>query len=72
MPGNGEAPTAGWVEDEIITDEVDIFIPDDVPPDTYTLEVGMYDPTTGQRLLVLDEHGNPTADRIILEQVSIR
>lgn len=72
MPGDGETPTTGWIKDEIITDEVDILIPDDVLPGTYTLEVGMYDPTTGQRLFVLDEHGNSAADRIVLEQVIIR
>ena len=72
MPADGEAPTTGWIKDEIITDALDIFISDDIPPGTYTLEVGMYDPTTGERLFVLDEHGNPAADRISLEQIIIR
>jgi hypothetical protein len=72
MPGDGEAPTTGWIKGEIITDIVDIFVSDDVPPGTYTLEVGMYDPTTGERLFVLDEHGNPVANHLMLEQIIVR
>jgi len=38
-------------------------VPADGPPGPYRLEVGLYDPMTGERWAVLDEEGRPVGDR---------
>jgi hypothetical protein len=51
-PGAGAFPTSGWVGGEYITDEYTLPVAQDAPPGDYQLEIGMYDPNTGQRLPV--------------------
>ena len=53
-PGNGAFPTTGWLPGEIIIDEFAVPLPEDQPSASLGLEVGIYDPTTGVRLLVVD------------------
>ncbi len=40
-------------------------LPPDAPPGPYTLELGLYDPLTGERWSVLDLKGQPVADRLL-------
>ena len=67
VPGQGALPTTGWVAGEVIVDEYAIPVADDAPPGEYHLEVGMYEPTTGQRLPAYDQTGDPLGDRILLD-----
>jgi 4-amino-4-deoxy-L-arabinose transferase-like glycosyltransferase len=69
VPQNGEAPTSGWVEGEIIADSLEIPIPTGTPGGQHVLEVGMYDAATGVRLPVLDASGRPGGDKVLLEEV---
>jgi uncharacterized membrane protein len=71
IPGNGMRPTTGWAEGEIIIDQYDIPIQVDAPPGQYTLEIGLYDLVTGQRLSVKSEDGAVLDDRILLTEVSV-
>jgi hypothetical protein len=48
-PVHGTRPTTGWVANEYITDPHQIPLDPAVPPGTYTIEVGLYDPRTGAR-----------------------
>ncbi len=48
-PANGAYPTSLWDPGEIIVDEHAIG---DLPPGHYTLQVGLYQPETGERLPV--------------------
>ena len=41
-------------------------LPLDAPAGPYTLELGLYDPLTGERWAVLDSTGQPIADRVLL------
>ena len=50
----------------MIVDEYAIPVAADAPPGTYRIEVGLYDPLTGQRLPVLGADGTPAADHVIL------
>jgi len=50
VPVNGTLPTDLWVPGEDIVDEHVISLPADVPPGTYEVRVGLYDPRTGERL----------------------
>jgi hypothetical protein len=52
-PSNGEFPTTGWLENEYITDAHTMVL-GDVPPGTYSIEIGVYDAATGTRLKMAD------------------
>jgi hypothetical protein len=49
-PGNGDLPTLGWLPGEYLSDPHILQIPFDLPPGTYRLAVGLYDPATRARL----------------------
>lgn len=66
VPVAGTRPTTGWLPGEVIHDAYTLTLASDAPPGRYVLEVGMYDPTNGERLRVLDERGADTGDRILL------
>ena len=66
-PQGGAAPTTGWFPGEVIADEYRIPMPSGLPSGTFQIEVGMYDPTTGERLPVHDARGNRLpGDRALL------
>ena len=48
--GNGKNPTTSWAVGEFISDPVDLTLPPDLPPGTYTVVTGLYLPPTGPRL----------------------
>ncbi|MEM8860156.1 MAG: hypothetical protein AAGD96_17635, partial [Chloroflexota bacterium] len=48
--------TGNWVSDEFIIDQVILDLPEGK---TASIAIGLYDPTTGQRLPVLDSAGQP-------------
>jgi hypothetical protein len=54
IPGAGAFPTTGWLPGEIIIDKfvVPLSEAESLPP--LQAEVGIYDPATGERLLVVD------------------
>jgi hypothetical protein len=55
VPGNGELPTTDWAIGEIVSDRHQLeFI--GLPAGQYRLVAGMYEPTTGERLLT--PHGD--------------
>lgn len=45
-------PTSSWEPGEEIIDRYGILLPHNLPPGSYTVAVGLYDPVTGQRLPV--------------------
>jgi len=51
-PANDFRPTSGWLLGEFIVDQHRISV-GSVPPGTYRIEIGMYDPQTNIRLPVL-------------------
>ncbi|MGC9357930.1 MAG: ArnT family glycosyltransferase [Anaerolineae bacterium] len=57
VPAQWQRPTTGWVEGEIVMDEHIIALPPEMPPERYTIFIGMYDPATLDRLTVRDETG---------------
>jgi mannosyltransferase len=63
-PGNNLRPTTTWQRGEQIQDNYGIAIPQDLPPGSYTLEIGMY---AGERRSHLDTG----ADHLILGQVEV-
>lgn len=53
LPAQGERPTSGWLPGEVIVDAYEIPIRADAPTGEYRLLVGMYAPSTGERLSVV-------------------
>jgi hypothetical protein len=52
QPQQGAYPTDRWIAGEVIIDEYAIELPEGVPPGHYLVEIGLYLPETGRRLLV--------------------
>jgi hypothetical protein len=66
VPGEGTLPTTGWVAGQVIEDHYVITVKPDAPAGEYTIEVGMYDAATGQRLEALSAAGEAMGDRILI------
>jgi hypothetical protein len=54
LPGDGNFPTTGWLQGEVVADGFVIPLPKVESQDISQLEVGIYDRATGERLLVVD------------------
>ena len=66
-PVGGSRPTSGWKPGESLADPYGLFIPPATPPLSYTIEVGLYDPNSGERLRT------PVgADHLLLGAVAVR
>ena len=72
LPANGAAPTTGWLQGEVITDPYEIPIDREAPPGRYTVEIGMYDATTMERLPTFDARGAPQGDNVPLIHIEVR
>ena len=70
-PLNGDAPTMSWLKGEFLADRYELTIPADAAPGTYPVEVGMYDPATGQRLPVTLDGAPQPGDRVLLSTISV-
>ena len=58
---DGLVPTKIWPADSIIKDTITIIIPDDIAPGQYSLYVGLYDPTTLERLSIINDTSGENA-----------
>jgi hypothetical protein len=61
VPAGGARPTSGWRAGEVVSDAHVLTIPDDRPPGSYRLNVGLYNPDDGARLPVTVD-GAPQPD----------
>ncbi len=71
VPLRGTYPTTGWSVGERVRDEYWIPIEADAPAGEYELEIGMYEPVTGERILVYSQEGTLLGDRILLGQITV-
>jgi len=71
QPGNGLFPMPEWQPGEIIADRIALQLTPDIPPGTYDLYIGIYQPGSGLRLPVIDapQHG---PDYVILGSINIQ
>jgi 4-amino-4-deoxy-L-arabinose transferase-like glycosyltransferase len=66
-PCQGGCPSSSWLPGEILVDRVELALPADLPPGSYTLAVGWYDAAApAQRLAAVDAAGQPLADNVLL------
>jgi len=71
-PANGARPTSQWAADELVLDRHGLLLPDSLPPANYELRVGMYHPTTGERLAVQDATGQAVGDSLQMGSLRTR
>lgn len=70
-PANGTNPTDTWRPGEIIVDPHQLAIPQDTPPGTYQIRVGMY--TEAGRLQVIDSGETQVVDdSIFVAEIEVR
>ncbi len=69
-PFNGLFPTDRWTVGEILRDRHPLPIRADLAPGDYWIEIGMYVPTTLDRLPI--ESGSHRADQLVLARVNVR
>jgi 4-amino-4-deoxy-L-arabinose transferase-like glycosyltransferase len=70
-PRNAARPTTSWLPDEIIADDYLIPIQADAPPGHYIIQIGLYLPLSGQRLLAVDSDGATMGDSIVIFEIDI-
>lgn len=73
-PGAGAFPTTGWLPGEYIADAYTIPIASTAPPGDYHIEIGLYDPDTGQRLPVSgpDCPAEPCDNKVLLPGLTVK
>lgn len=71
QPRKGTLPTSRWLRYVTIVDPIVLPIPTDTPPGDYRLAIGMYEPSTGERLLVADSQELPLGDSFVIQPITI-
>ena len=71
VPSGGLLPTTNWLQGEVIADEYEVPIKAGAPPGEYTIEIGMYEASTGERLEVRREGEYAEGNRIVLHKIQI-
>jgi hypothetical protein len=71
FPAFGSYPMSEWQPGEVVADRIRIEVPADIPPGVYHVFIGMYDPSTGERLPLLREDERLKGDTLGLTDVKI-
>lgn len=64
-------PTTLWRAGQTTVGQFRVAPSPETPPGDHPLVIGLYDPTTGERLLILDASGQPIGDSLILTTVRV-
>jgi hypothetical protein len=67
-PGGGARLTDGWAPGEVVVDNYGVPVHPATPPGVYRVEVGMYDPATGQRMLAPGDQGQVWLEPLTVER----
>jgi len=70
-PAANTRPTTTWRAGEVIVDPHLIPVAAGAPAGRYTLEVGLYEPTSGARLAVVDATGAAVGDHVVVATVVV-
>jgi hypothetical protein len=73
-PGAGAFPTTGWLPGEYISDAYILSIAPNAPAGDYQIEIGLYNPDTGQRLPVTTSAcaSAPCDDEVLLPGLVVK
>ena len=73
QPQGGRAPTSHWQPGALIVDSIAFRIDRSIPRGTdYQFGVGLYDAATSERSLLVDDHGTPYADQILIKPFQVK
>jgi hypothetical protein len=70
-PRGGLSPTTSWRVGQVIADDYLVPIEEDAPAGEYTIQVGLYVPLDGGRLVALDDEGIDLGDSVSLFGLTI-
>lgn len=70
-PAADDLPTARWLPGEVLEGTLALPIPTVLPPGTYHLWLGLYDPQTGRRLPLAGPEGQPLGDAFLLGEITV-
>ena len=65
QPQGGRYPTTAWTVRDRVVDRYELVLREGAPSGEYRLLVGMYDLTTGERLMTIDQNGSRLPDDAI-------
>jgi hypothetical protein len=69
-PVEGSAPTGRWQPGDLVVDRHPLLVPPGGTGGRYRVYAGMYDPSNGRRLKLLDDQGRPApVDELVLGDV---
>ena len=71
VPVDDLRPTAGWRTDEVLSDQIDLPLPSDLSPGDYQINVGVYNPDSGERLPLTVEGRRLQHDQLPLISVAL-
>ncbi len=71
IPVDDLRPTSGWREGEVLTDKLALALAADLPPGEYQLNVGVYNPESGERLPLTIEGERLFNDQLTLDSVTL-
>jgi len=71
IPAQGAYPTHWWNKREVIADSVILLLPVDLPPGSYPINVGFYDPQSGVRLAATANGVRATHDAITIGAIVV-
>lgn len=70
VPAGGQRPTTSWAAGEVIVDPYEMPVDADAPPGPHRVEIGLYDPTTGERPPMTRKDGSPIHERrVFFEEI---
>ena len=65
QPVYGTRPTSTWKSGEVLEDTYEVRLAPDAPPGDYRIEIGLYLPTTFQRLYVVNDDDEALSDYVL-------
>ena len=72
QPASGTRPTSTWAPGEVVIDRRALLVPANLPPGDYSLQIGVYDLATSQRLSVTQPGGSQDGlDHVSLGTVQV-
>lgn len=71
LPRDGEPLISNWRVGEMMADGIALPMDEHLSPGTYTIEIGLYDADTMQRLAIVDATGQPISTQISIGPIWI-
>jgi uncharacterized membrane protein len=71
IPVSDLYPTTEWTPGEEVVDRYEIATSPEILPGEYSIQIGLYEPDSGERLPILDVMGLPQDSRAILGKVRV-